>query len=139
MADRIVLDTNSLIMAISSKSIYHEVWKAFLEGSYLLCISNEIIEEYVEVISRNINPRLGAAVAYTILASPNIIKVDPHFHFNLISADPDDNKFVDCAIASMARLIVTEDHHFHVLRNIPFPKVDIVNIDEFIKILTNNL
>ncbi|MCC8118772.1 MAG: putative toxin-antitoxin system toxin component, PIN family [Bacteroidales bacterium] len=135
MADRIVLDTNSLIMAISSRNAYHEVWTAFLEGKYLLCISNEIIEEYGEVISRNINPLLGAAIAYTILASPNIIKADPHFHFNLITADPDDNKFVDCAIASMARLIVTEDHHFNVLKDIPFPKVDVVNIDEFLKIL----
>ncbi|MCC8117307.1 MAG: putative toxin-antitoxin system toxin component, PIN family [Bacteroidales bacterium] len=135
MADRIVLDTNSLIMAISSRNAYHEVWTSFLDGKYLLCISNEIIEEYVEVISRNINPLLGAAIAYTILASPNIIKVDPHFHFNLITADSDDNKFVDCAIASMARLIVTEDRHFNVLKDIPFPKVDVINIDEFLKIL----
>lgn len=28
----IVLDTNSLIMAISARSVYHKVWKAFIDG-----------------------------------------------------------------------------------------------------------
>ena len=32
-----------------------------------------------------------------------------------------------------ARFIVTEDHHFNVLREIPFPSVDVVGIDEFLK------
>lgn len=45
----IVLDTNSLIMAISSRNRYHKVWQAFLQGDYILCITNEIIEEYHEV------------------------------------------------------------------------------------------
>ena len=51
---RIVLDTNSLIIALSSKNKYGVVWKAFLEGRYTLCVSNEILEEYVEVIGRNL-------------------------------------------------------------------------------------
>ena len=58
----IVLDTNSLIMAISSRSHYHKVWQAFLRGDYTLCITNEIIEEYQEVIARNINPRVAEAI-----------------------------------------------------------------------------
>lgn len=45
----IVLDTNSLIMAISSRNRYHKVWQTFLQGDYILCITNEIIEEYHEV------------------------------------------------------------------------------------------
>lgn len=32
---RIVLDTNSLIIALSSKNKYGVVWKAFLEGAIL--------------------------------------------------------------------------------------------------------
>lgn len=51
--DAIVLDTNVLIMAISAKNVYNKIWKAFLRGDYTLCISNEIIEEYVEVLTRN--------------------------------------------------------------------------------------
>lgn len=132
---KIVLDTNSLIMAISARNKYNIVWRKFLAGEYVLCISNEIVEEYVEVISRNISARLAETIAYTILNRNNTQKYDPHFRFNLIQSDPDDNKFVDCAIASSAKYIVTEDHHFDILKSIEFPHVDVIGIDEFIRTL----
>ena len=44
--------------------------------------------------------------------------------FNLIQKDPDDNKFVDCAITAGARYIVTEDHHYDVLKWKDFPGLD---------------
>lgn len=131
----IVLDTNSLIMSLSSKNDYRMIWKAFLDGEYMLCVTNEIIEEYLEVLARNINIRVAETVVYTILNRKNVLRLDPHFRFHLIEADKDDNKFVDCAIAANARYIVTEDHHFNVLKNIEFPKLNVVNIDEFLKIL----
>ncbi len=84
---------------------------------------------------RNINIRIAETVVYTILNRKNVLRLDPHFRFHLIEADKDDNKFVDCAIAANARYIVTEDHHFNVLKNIEFPKLNVVNIDEFLKIL----
>ena len=129
----IVLDTNSLIMAISSRSHYHEVWQAFLRGDYTLCITNEIIEEYMEVIARNISPRVAEAIIYTLLARSNVKRFAPHYHFHLIQADEDDNKFVDCAIVANARYIVTEDRHFDILKSIPFPSVDVISIDEFVR------
>ena len=43
----------------------------------------------------------------------------------------DDNKFVDCAIAANAKCIVSEDNHFNVLKFIPFPKVEVIGIDDF--------
>ena len=132
---KIVLDTNCLIMAISSKNKYHIIWKSFLAGKYTLCVSNEIVEEYVEVIGRNISPTVADMVAYTLLAKKNVLRFDPHFRFHLIESDNDDNKFVDCAINSGAMFIVTEDHHFNVLKQIPFPHVDCIGIDSFIEIL----
>ena len=122
-------------MAISSKSKYYIVWKSFLLGRYTLCVSNEIIEEYLEVIGRNLNASMAINIVITILTRKNVKRVDPHFRFNLIEADKDDNKFVDCAIASNARFIVTEDHHFGILRQIPFPKILVININEFVSIL----
>ena len=127
----IVLDTNSLIMSIAPKSPYRSVWQAFLRGDYNLCISNEIMEEYAEVLARNISPRVSEAIVYAILTRPNIIRKDPHYSFGLIEADKDDNKFVDCAIAANAKCIVTEDNHFNVLKSIPFPKVEVIGIDDF--------
>ena len=131
----IVLDTNSLIMSISPNGSYRSVWDAFLRGDYTLCITNEIMEEYAEVLARNISPRVSEAIVYAILVRPNVLRFDPHFSFGLITVDADDNKFVDCAIVANAHFIVTEDKHFNVLKNIEFPHVDVIGIDEFKDIL----
>lgn len=131
----IVLDTNCLLMAISAKNEYHLVWQSFLRGDYVLCVSNEIIEEYLEVISRNINPWVAESVVYAILTRGNVRKLVPYYHFGLIETDPDDNKFVDCAIAANAKYIVSEDHHFDVLKSCSFPKVDVIGLDLFSSIL----
>lgn len=133
---RIVLDTNCLLMAISDRTRYHRVWQAFLDNEYTICVTNEIIEEYVEVIGRNISQRAAEAVVYIIMSRKNVLHIDPHFRFRLITSDPDDNKFVDCSIAANAKYIVTQDHHFDILRDIPFPKVDVVSIEQFLTELT---
>ena len=43
---RIVLDTNSLIQSIPERSPYFVVWKSILDGDNILCVSNEILNEY---------------------------------------------------------------------------------------------
>ena len=58
-----------------------------------------------------------------------------YYHLRLITADPDDDKFVDCAFKANARYIVTEDHHYDILKQTSFPYIDVVGIDEFIKVL----
>ena len=131
--DNIVIDTNCLIMAISSRSSYHKIWQSFLAGDYCLCVSNEILEEYAEVIARNISVNAARYIVYTIMERRNVRQITPFYKWNLITADPDDNKFVDCAIASNARFLVSEDHHFNVLKEIGFPSVDVINIDDFLK------
>lgn len=66
----------------------------------------------------------------------NVKYFDPHFRFHLITADPDDNKFVDCAIAANAKYIVTEDHHFDVLKEISFPHIEVISIEQFLSEIT---
>lgn len=61
----------------------------------------------------------------------------PSYAFHLIKADEDDNKFVDCAIIANANYIVSNDRHFDVLREIPFPKVDVIKINQFLLDLQN--
>ena len=131
--DNIVIDTNSLIMAISSRSDYHKIWQSFLDGDYYMCISNEILEEYAEVIARNISVNLARYVVYTILERKNTRLITPFYNWNLITADPDDNKFVDCAFAANADYLVSEDSHFNILRNMPFPHLNLVTLDEFME------
>lgn len=133
MVPRIVLDTNCLLMAISSRSRYHLIWQSFLQGDLTLCVSTEILEEYEEVLARNLNQRLAQYIMYALLERRNVQKVDVFFRFRLITSDPDDNKFTDCAIASNARYIVSEDRHFAVLNQIDFPKVSVIGIDRFLE------
>ena len=135
---KVVLDTNCLIMAISSRSEYHRIWEAFLKNEYSICVTNEILEEYVEVIGRNVSQKAAEAIAYILTSRENVLHIDPHFRFGLITADPDDNKFVDCAVAGNARYIVTEDKHFNVLKTIPFPIVEVLDIDQFLQTFVNS-
>lgn len=132
---RIVLDTNCLIQSIPSKSPYRRVWDSILSGENVLCISNEIIEEYSEILTKLTNRDTAAIVLNAILNSPFVEFITPYYRFSMIHADPDDNKFVDCAIAGNARYIVTNDHHYDVLRNTAFPHVDVLAIDEFLALI----
>ena len=131
--ERIVLDTNCLLMAISARNRYHQIWQSFLEGRYILCFSTEMLEEYEGVLARNINSRIAQYVLSALLNRRNVRLINVYFKFGLIAADPDDNKFVDCAIAANARFIVTEDKHFEALKEVDFPRVDIIGIDAFIR------
>lgn len=128
----IVLDTNGLIMAISAQNEYYQVWQDFLDGKYVLCVTNDIIEEYSEVIARNISPLVSEFIITAILNRKNIKLISPSYAFHLIEADEDDNKFVDCAIIGNAKYIVTQDHHFNILKQISFPKVDVITLKAFL-------
>lgn len=132
---RIVLDTNCLIQSVSPHSIYHRVWESFLIGENTLCVTNDIIEEYVEILQRLFSYRFAENVVKTIVNSSFVEFVTPYYQFHVIEADPDDNKFVDCAIAAAARFIVSNDHHFDILRRTYFPVVDVIILDDFLKLI----
>ncbi|MDE6018712.1 MAG: putative toxin-antitoxin system toxin component, PIN family [Muribaculaceae bacterium] len=131
--ERLVLDTNSLIQSLPVKSKYHDLWVSLFDGRNTFCVSNEILEEYEEILQRKTNHVLASRVISLILNNEFTSLVTPYFHFNLIEADTDDNKFVDCAVCGNAKFIVTEDHHFDILRQVSFPTVDILSLDEMMR------
>lgn len=133
MSRQVVLDTNCLVQIISIHSPYRSAWQAFRDGHYTLCVSNEILNEYYEILERVSNSAVAHNVVNAIIRSPYTRKLDPHFRFGLIEQDPDDNKFVDCAIIANADYIVSEDTHFRVLEDIPFPRVSVIRLDDFIE------
>jgi len=83
-----------------------------------------------------LNEAIAKNVIRTLLLLPNVKYVNVFFHWNLIEADPDDNKFVDCAMFANANYIVTEDKHFNVVKSIDFPKVNVINIEYFRKLIS---
>ena len=133
--NKIVLDTNCLLVSISKYGEAYPVWRGFLDGKYTLCVSTEILEEYEEIIASLTTPDVARNVVDAILKRKNVERIDPHFHWHLITADPDDNKFVDCAFAAGATYIVSDDSHFDVLRDIPFPQLLLLRLKEFLEIL----
>jgi predicted nucleic acid-binding protein len=83
------------------------------------------------------NYQVAKTTTQAISHASNTILVSKWYTWNLIKADPDDNKFSDAAIASGADYIVTEDAHFDVLKRLPFPQVKVINLEEFKNLLEN--
>ena len=129
----IVLDTNCLLQALPSKSPYHKVWKDILEGRICLCVNTDILEEYEEILTQKTTADIARNVVDAICNLTTTVMQNTYVHFELLPADMDDNKFVDCAVASDAEYIITNDRHFNPLKNIPWPKVEIITLAEFVK------
>jgi uncharacterized protein len=87
--------------------------------------------EYEEVISLKFSPAVAKNITRTLLALPNVQQTTVYYKWNLIQADSDDNKFVDCAITAGADYIVTQNKHFNILKTVDFPPVTIANIHQF--------
>lgn len=134
---RIVLDTNCLLMSVPRKSPYHKIIVDFLSGKYFLCVSNEVILEYEEILTNKVGGFVASNIVNAILAAHNTVFISPQSRFHLIEADFDDNKFVDCAIAANAKYIVTQDRHYDVVRFNPEHDFSAVDIDYFLGWLQN--
>ncbi len=132
---KIVLDTNCLLASISRSGNAYPVWKGFQNGQYTLCVTNEILAEYEEMIAQMASVEVATNVIRMMMNSRYVEFIDTYYHWNLITADPDDNKFVDCAFAAGATYIVSDDSHFNVLRDITFPKLLVLRLKEFMKVL----
>ena len=59
---RIVLDTNCLLASLSRRGAYFNVWRGLQEGKYTLCVSNEILEEYEEIIAQKTSSVIASNV-----------------------------------------------------------------------------
>ena len=132
---KIVLDTNVLLVSISSRSDYHWIFQKLLAGEFDICITNDILLEYEEIISQKFNTLVASDVVRVVLTLPNVYFANVFFEWRLIGADPDDHKVVDCAISANADFIVSNDKHFDVLKKTSFPVVEVLNVKKFKKLL----
>lgn len=131
---RVVLDTNVVLNALSPKLPYRVILKKLLAGSYELCATTEILLEYEEKITEFYSQTTASTLLDAFTMSSHFQKVEVFFRFNILS-DSDDNKFIDCAFAANAHFLVTDDRDFRVLKGLVFPKIDLLSIDEFSRIL----
>jgi putative PIN family toxin of toxin-antitoxin system len=110
------LDTNVLLQARARGHAYFPILDGWVTGKFTLAVSTEILLEYEEVIARMSGRehwhKFTRLMDYVELTTGALLRVTPHYHFQVINQDPDDNKFTDCAITAGADYIVTEDRHF---------------------------
>jgi len=132
---KIVLDTNCLLRILPQNSPYRCLWDFFLSGEFDLCYTTEILQEYEEILSSFYSNRIAEFAIGTLTKARNTFQIIPFFKWNLITTDPDDNKFVDCALNAGADFIVTNDHHFNILKSLHFPPIKVVDIETFKQIV----
>lgn len=130
---RVVIDTNVLIAMIGLSSPYRPIFDSIIDGELTMCITTEILYEYQEILAR----KNGADVADNMIQffsiHPFVEKVEPFYHFKVIEQDPDDDKFIDCAVAASADCIVSNDRHFSHPRLLDFPKVRVLTAEKFME------
>lgn len=108
---RVVLDTNVLISSALGGALA-PVLEQWSEGKFIVIVSTEIFEEYLEVLSR---PRFGLPQA-TIDKVTRFIYRFAEFvvadeRMRVVADDPDDDKFLEAAVADRADCIVSGDRH----------------------------
>lgn len=132
MKQRIILDTNCLLVSVPKKSPFRWIFDAILSDEMELVISTEILLEYEEQLARFYSPEYAENIIKVLINLPNVIKVNPiSFNWLLIKQDPDDDKFVDAYVASSADIIVTNDKHYNILKEIKFPPIIFCKIADF--------
>jgi uncharacterized protein len=134
---KVVLDTNVLLRCISRKSAFALVLDKLYDGAYELYLSNDILFEYEEKITEVFSKETAELIIGAFALLDNVVKTEVYFQLNIISADADDNKFVDCAFAANVNFIVTEDKHFNILKTVTFPSINVITLDAFKEILTS--
>ena len=129
--ERVVIDTNIFITIIGKKSPNRWIFEKIIKGEIELCVSSEILWEYEEVLTGKTSQNVARNVIDFLLISPYVHFIDIYFNWQLIENDPDDNKFIDCTISSGAYCLVSNDQHFNEAKKIDFPKITILNLEEF--------
>lgn len=131
---RVVIDTNVLLVSISPNSKYHWLVGAISNNKFDIYITNEILSEYEEILGRYFNENVVENYIKALIEYNNVIPTLVYFKFDIIT-DPDDNKFLDCAFASNAHFLVSNDKHFDVLKTTDFPKISLLKLEEFKQML----
>ena len=132
---KVILDTNVFMVSILPHHKYFWIYQKLRQKEYDLLISNEILSEYYEKLTEKYGLENTNNAIEVLLTSTNVHLISPSYRFTLIKDDPDDDKFVDCAVSGNADFIVSHDKHFDILKSIAFPKVNVIKIPEFKDIL----
>ncbi len=132
---RVCIDTNVLLQLFGTSRPYGRITDALQHGRLELAVSNEILLEYEEIITALSGRGRWQAIEIFLHSisrlHDSVLYVEPQFRFRVITADPDDNKFMDCAIAAEADFILTFDRHFNAIHGSGY-RPNPIGPDEFV-------
>ena len=132
------MDTNVIVRAVAGRSMASFLFDALFNQQFTLCVSTEILLEYEEKLAQIYDSEVAELVMSTFSLLPNVHRAEIYYDLRLIARDVDDDKFVNCAFASNAHFLVTDDRHFRVLAMIDFPKINVLKFNELRSILTDS-
>jgi putative PIN family toxin of toxin-antitoxin system len=109
---KVIIDTNVLVSGIFFSGPPARILKAWQDGRFQIILSEEILDEYRRVI-QTLSAKLGhidfEPILETLLIESELV---PSCAFDSpICEDPDDDKFLACAMVSHANYLVTGDNH----------------------------
>lgn len=109
---KVVLDTNVLISGIFFGGLPSLILKAWREGRFSLVLSPEILAEYSQTanILAEDHPPIDLRSILEVINNEAEFCEAPALP-SQICTDPADDKFLACALASGARLVVSGDKH----------------------------
>jgi uncharacterized protein len=128
---RVILDTNVLISGIFFNGPPSEILDAWKSSLFQIVFSPQILEEYRNVAESlsNSYPGIGIRpIIDTILLHGEVVFVTERY--DPICDDPDDDKFIECALAGNCTLIISGDKH--LLRISGYSGITVLKPREFI-------
>ena len=130
---KITPDTNFLISATQwENSVAHKLLIKLIGEEAEFFITKDIMEEFDEVLQRDFKykPEETKDIIQTILTFANLQETNEKL--DIIKDDIDDNKILECALASNSEYIVTYDNHLLTLKE--FRGIKIIKPEELKKI-----
>ena len=108
---RAVLDTNVVVSGIFFGGVPRTLLEAWAEGRFELVLTPSIFDEYLRVCERlaTTKPDLEFRPILTTLVGHGTLIADPVVD-EPITTDPDDDKFMQCALGATA-VVVSGDSH----------------------------
>lgn len=134
MKIKVTLDTNVLISAFFWQGDSYEVMMKFKEGEAELILSEDILNEFKEVLEREEKfcQTKGSIEEHLKVLGRVANIVSPKRKVNVIKEDEIDNRIIECAMAGNASYLVTKDKHLLRLRS--YGNIRIVTPREFLSL-----
>jgi len=108
---RVVLDTNVVVSSLLFTGISTKLVPLWQSGVITPLVSRSILEEYWRVLSYPKFKLTDAEIKGLIQEElvPYAEVITPRRRLRVVERDPSDDKFVECAVAGKARVIISGD------------------------------